>query len=93
MFVCLCYEVTHHDVTKAVANGACTSKQVATVCGAGSDCGRCRRIVREIIAAGKLCRVADVSRLPSHSPRSKTSRVTIERQVSRAQSRGGQHPR
>lgn len=51
MYVCLCTGATSHCVTDAVANGACTSKQVAAACGAGSDCGRCKMTVRAIIAA------------------------------------------
>jgi bacterioferritin-associated ferredoxin len=51
MFVCLCIGVTSHVVSEVVANGASTSKEVADACGAGSDCGRCRRTVRAIIAA------------------------------------------
>jgi bacterioferritin-associated ferredoxin len=51
MFVCLCLGVTNQDVTTAVENGAWTSKQVASACGAGSDCGRCRRNVRAVIAS------------------------------------------
>ena len=51
MFVCLCTGATSHEVADAVANGACTSKQVALACGAGTDCGRCRHTVRAIIAA------------------------------------------
>lgn len=51
MFVCLCMGVTSHDVDKAVANGACTSKQIADACGAGGDCGRCRRTLRAMIEA------------------------------------------
>jgi bacterioferritin-associated ferredoxin len=50
MFVCLCMGVTSHDVDKLVANGACTSKQITEACGAGGDCGRCRRTLRAIIA-------------------------------------------
>ncbi|EKF21250.1 BFD-like [2Fe-2S] binding domain protein [Mycolicibacterium hassiacum DSM 44199] len=38
-------------VAEVVANGATTSKQIAEACGAGSDCGRCRRTLRAIIAA------------------------------------------
>lgn len=49
MFVCLCTGVTTQAVNDVVANGATTSKQVAAACGAGSDCGRCRRTVRAII--------------------------------------------
>jgi bacterioferritin-associated ferredoxin len=51
MYVCLCTGATSHCVADAIAQGACTSKQVAAACGAGSDCGRCRMTVRAIIAA------------------------------------------
>ncbi|HEX5143025.1 MAG TPA: (2Fe-2S)-binding protein [Mycobacterium sp.] len=51
MFVCLCTGATSQCVADAVARGACTSKQVAEACGAGTDCGRCRRTVRAIIAS------------------------------------------
>ncbi len=51
MYVCLCTGATTATVTDAVARGAATSKQVAAQCGAGLDCGRCRRTVQAIIAA------------------------------------------
>jgi len=51
MFVCLCTGATRHVVADVVAGGASTSKEVAEACGAGADCGRCRRTVRAIIAA------------------------------------------
>jgi bacterioferritin-associated ferredoxin len=51
MYVCLCLGVTSETINQAVAAGATTSKQVADACGAGSECGRCRRTVRAIIAA------------------------------------------
>ena len=51
MYVCLCLGVTSETVTQAVAAGATTSKQVADECGAGSQCGRCRRTVRAVIDA------------------------------------------
>ncbi|MBI3216846.1 MAG: (2Fe-2S)-binding protein [Mycobacterium sp.] len=51
MFVCLCTGATSQCVADAVAAGACTSKQVAAACGAGTDCGRCRHTVRAIIEA------------------------------------------
>jgi bacterioferritin-associated ferredoxin len=51
MYVCLCLGVTSETVSRAVAAGASTTKQVAEVCGAGSQCGRCRRTVRAIIAS------------------------------------------
>jgi bacterioferritin-associated ferredoxin len=51
MYVCLCLGVTSDTVSRAVAAGATTSKEVADVCGAGSQCGRCRRTVRAVIAS------------------------------------------
>ncbi|MCV7251100.1 (2Fe-2S)-binding protein [Mycolicibacterium fluoranthenivorans] len=51
MFVCLCNGITSHAVADAVDAGACTTNEVASVCGAGADCGRCRRTVRAIIDA------------------------------------------
>ncbi|MGE5697458.1 MAG: bacterioferritin-associated ferredoxin [Candidatus Sericytochromatia bacterium] len=52
MYVCLCTGATSHEVADAVSRGASTCKEVARACGAGSDCGRCRRTVRAIIATG-----------------------------------------
>ena len=54
MFVCLCHGVTSHVVDEVVAAGASTTKQVAEACGAGSECGRCRRTLRAIIAAHQV---------------------------------------
>ncbi|QUR69750.1 (2Fe-2S)-binding protein [Mycobacterium spongiae] len=51
MYVCLCTGATNQTVCEAVARGASTSREVAAACGAGRDCGRCRRTLRAIIAA------------------------------------------
>ncbi|MGE2729145.1 (2Fe-2S)-binding protein [Mycolicibacterium vaccae] len=51
MFVCLCTGATSHTVNEVVANGARTSREIAEACGAGADCGRCRRTLRSIIEA------------------------------------------
>ena len=51
MFVCLCNGVTSQVVADAVEAGATTTKKVASACGAGAECGRCRRTVRAIIEA------------------------------------------
>ena len=51
MFVCLCAGVTNQAVAAAVDAGASTSREVAEACGAGAECGRCRRTVRAIIDA------------------------------------------
>ncbi|MCX2713296.1 (2Fe-2S)-binding protein [Mycolicibacterium sp. J2] len=57
MFVCLCTGATTQAVSDAVAAGATTSKQIAEACGAGSDCGRCRRTLRAILSASRECPV------------------------------------
>jgi bacterioferritin-associated ferredoxin len=51
MYVCLCKGVTNQAVADAIAAGASTTKKVAKACGAGSECGRCRRTVQAIIKA------------------------------------------
>jgi bacterioferritin-associated ferredoxin len=51
--VCLCLGVTNHTVADAVAAGAITCNQVADACGAGSQCGRCRRTVRAVISSSQ----------------------------------------
>jgi len=51
MYVCLCNGVTSQTVADVVAQGASTTNKVAKACGAGADCGRCRRTVRAIIKA------------------------------------------
>jgi len=58
MWVCLCNGITSQMVTDAVAAGASTSKDVARSCGAGTDCGRCRRTVRAIIESATTDRPA-----------------------------------
>jgi bacterioferritin-associated ferredoxin len=61
MYVCLCVGATNQTVSDAVARGACTSKEIAAACGAGGDCGRCRRTLRAILAASTKLEPA-----PSH---------------------------
>jgi bacterioferritin-associated ferredoxin len=56
MYVCLCTGATTQQVAEAVAAGASTTKKVATACGAGGECGRCRRTVRAIIEAERARR-------------------------------------
>ena len=64
MFVCLCNGITSHEVIEAVDCGACTTKQVAAACGAGADCGRCRRTVRAIIESRNAAGTTSAVRPP-----------------------------
>lgn len=59
MYVCLCTGACSETVKAAIAQGAATTQQVASACGAGSDCGRCRRTVRAMLASVDLALVAD----------------------------------
>jgi bacterioferritin-associated ferredoxin len=58
MFVCLCNGVTSHTVAECVSAGASTTKEVAQACGAGADCGRCRRTVQAILRSSTPDRTA-----------------------------------
>jgi len=58
MFVCLCNGVTSQTVAEVVAAGASTTKDVAKACGAGADCGRCRRTVQAILRPSSPDRTA-----------------------------------
>jgi bacterioferritin-associated ferredoxin len=49
MWVCLCNGVNSQTVAEAVAAGASTTKDVAQACGAGAECGRCRRTVQAML--------------------------------------------
>ena len=49
MFVCLCNGITSQVVAEAIAGGASTTNQIAAACGAGADCGRCRRTLRLLL--------------------------------------------
>jgi bacterioferritin-associated ferredoxin len=54
MYVCLCTGVTSHVVDAVVAAGASTSREITEACGAGGECGRCRRTLRAMLAAYRV---------------------------------------
>jgi bacterioferritin-associated ferredoxin len=49
MIVCLCEAVNEREVRRTIRAGACTVREVARACGAGSGCGMCRGHVRELL--------------------------------------------
>jgi bacterioferritin-associated ferredoxin len=53
MIVCVCRGVSERQVEAAVAEGATTMDQVARACGAGTDCGACRFMVRELAESAR----------------------------------------
>jgi bacterioferritin-associated ferredoxin len=62
MYVCLCLGVTNATVSDTVARGARTTAEVAEACGAGSECGRCRRTVRALLQSSTA--TADIAKGP-----------------------------
>ena len=47
--LCKCKKVSVEEVVNAVKNGADTVEKVEEVTGAGSPCGKCRRLIENII--------------------------------------------
>jgi bacterioferritin-associated ferredoxin len=58
MWVCLCNGVNSQAVADAIAAGASTTKDVAQACGAGAECGRCRRTVQKMLRSSTPDRTA-----------------------------------
>ena len=49
MYVCLCKGVSDRAVKSCIRGGARTVHQVGQACGAGTDCGACRGMIRDLI--------------------------------------------
>ncbi|MEU2581747.1 (2Fe-2S)-binding protein [Streptomyces avermitilis] len=52
VYVCSCFGVTEAQVKKHADGGACTPRQIASACKAGTDCGGCVRRIQEILGRG-----------------------------------------
>ncbi|MFF3843957.1 bacterioferritin-associated ferredoxin [Streptomyces sp. NPDC002328] len=52
VFVCSCFGVTEAQVKQHAENGACTPRQIASACKAGTDCGSCVRRIQAILGRG-----------------------------------------
>ncbi|WP_062647476.1 (2Fe-2S)-binding protein [Streptomyces maremycinicus] len=52
MFVCSCFGVTEAQVRQHADDGACTPRQIASACKAGTDCGSCVRRIQAILGRG-----------------------------------------
>jgi NAD(P)H-nitrite reductase large subunit len=51
--LCGCKTVTFQDVLTAISKGADTADKVAEITGAGTDCGKCKALVANVIALGR----------------------------------------
>ena len=49
MYVCLCKGVSERSVRACIRAGASTVPEVGKGCGAGTDCGACRGMIRDLI--------------------------------------------
>ncbi|MEV6160436.1 (2Fe-2S)-binding protein [Streptomyces sp. NPDC052052] len=52
MYVCSCFGITEKQVKDHAAAGACTPRQIASVCKAGTDCGGCVRAIQAVLGRG-----------------------------------------
>ncbi|MDH6216425.1 bacterioferritin-associated ferredoxin [Streptomyces pseudovenezuelae] len=52
MFVCSCFGITEQQVKKHVEGGACSPRQIASACKAGTDCGSCVRRIQALLGRG-----------------------------------------
>ncbi|MEV4438603.1 (2Fe-2S)-binding protein [Streptomyces sp. NPDC049577] len=52
MYVCSCFGITERQVREHAENGACTPRQIASACKAGTDCGSCVRRIQALLGRG-----------------------------------------
>ena len=52
MYVCSCFGVTEQQVKEHAEAGACTPRQIASACKAGTDCGSCVRRIQALLGRG-----------------------------------------
>lgn len=56
MIVCLCRGVSEDALHDVIEAGATSVRQVAEACGAGTDCGACCPMVKELLACAQAAR-------------------------------------
>ena len=49
MWICLCEAVNSGTIIKVIDSGARTVNDVSRVCGAGTECGKCRVTIRSLL--------------------------------------------
>lgn len=50
MFVCHCRAVTDGTIRACIQGGACSLKELGERCGAGTRCGGCHSVLRQLLA-------------------------------------------
>lgn len=56
MYVCSCFGITEAQVKQHADGGACTPRQIASACKAGTDCGGCVRRIQALLGRGDCAR-------------------------------------
>ncbi|MET7496335.1 (2Fe-2S)-binding protein [Streptomyces sp900116325] len=56
MYVCSCFGITEQQVKEHADAGACTPRQIASACKAGTDCGGCVRRIQAMLGRGACAR-------------------------------------
>ncbi|MET9917960.1 (2Fe-2S)-binding protein [Streptomyces sp. NPDC006435] len=56
MYVCSCFGITEKQVKEHAEAGACTPRQIASACKAGTDCGGCVRAIQAMLGRGSCPR-------------------------------------
>lgn len=56
MYVCSCFGITEEQVKQHADGGACTPRQIASACKAGTDCGGCVRRIQALLGRGECSR-------------------------------------
>ena len=66
VFVCSCFGITEQQVKKHAEDGACTPRQIASACKAGTDCGSCVRRIQALLGRGAITRdaVTEIAEAP-----------------------------
>ncbi|AOP46306.1 bacterioferritin-associated ferredoxin [Streptomyces lydicus] len=56
MYVCSCFGITEQQVRDHADSGACTPREIASACKAGTDCGNCVRRIQALLGRGSCPR-------------------------------------
>ncbi|WP_425428421.1 (2Fe-2S)-binding protein [Streptomyces violens] len=56
VYVCSCFGITEEQVREHAGTGACTPRQIASACKAGTDCGGCVRRIQALLGRGSCPR-------------------------------------
>ncbi|MFF6997143.1 bacterioferritin-associated ferredoxin [Streptomyces sp. NPDC008313] len=84
MYVCNCFGVTEQQVKKHAEDGACTPRQIASACKAGTDCGSCVRRIQALLGRGETPRREPAPANRPEPARARSAAARLERTASAA---------